>query len=157
MGIGATWRLFRRMQDSLAAVAALAFAACAIHAWGVLPGDAALRLQRIVALPAFCLALSLFAPLAAPPLRRALMGHLWTSYRSGFGQSVASVLGGIAVLLGFGGLIVWQTHRAALSGGRFPGGSFSGYAAGVGLLIAQAVLVRRLEADPDVRRQIEES
>jgi hypothetical protein len=33
---------------------------------------------------------------------------------------------------------------------------FSGYAAGVGLLLAQALLVRGIERDPALRGQIEE-
>ena len=41
-------------------------------------------------------------------------------------------------------------------GGRYPAGVFSGYAAGIGILAAQAVLVRALETVPDVRKQIEE-
>jgi hypothetical protein len=42
------------------------------------------------------------------------------------------------------GFMVWQVHAAA-RGGRYPGGVFSGYGAGIGLLLAQAILVRRLE------------
>ena len=36
-------------------------------------------------------------------------------------------------------------------------GVFSGYAAGIGILAAQAVLVRALETVPEVRKQIVES
>ena len=46
-------------------------------------------------------------------------------------------------------------YLGAADGGRYPAGVFSGYAAGIGILAAQAVLVRVLERDPEVRRQIE--
>ena len=40
-------------------------------------------------------------------------------------------------------------------GGRYPAGVFSGYAAGIGILLVQAVLARALERDPQIRTQIE--
>ncbi|MGI8839858.1 MAG: hypothetical protein ACR2F8_03595 [Caulobacteraceae bacterium] len=132
------------MQDSLAAAAALIYAACVVNAWQVLPGGGALKLQRTLLFPGLFLIISLIAPLAIPFLRRALSRHLWVSYRTGFGQSVISVLAGVLVLLVVAGFIVWQVHAAA-RGGRYPGGAFSGYGAGIGLLLAQAILVRRLE------------
>ena len=92
---------------------------------------------------------------ALPILRQALMRHLWISYRTGFGQSVISVLGGVSVLLVLAGFVFWQINDAA-HGGRYPGGAFSGYAAGIGLLLAESILVRRIEDDPVLRRQIEE-
>jgi len=134
------------MQDSLAAAAALIYAACVVNAWQVLPGPTMLKLQRALIFPALFLAVSLVLPLAIPLLRRALARHLWVSYRAGFGQSAISVLGGVLVLLVVAGFIVWQVHAAA-HGGRYPGGVFSGYGAGIGLLIAQAILVRRLERE----------
>jgi hypothetical protein len=155
MRIGVSWRMFRRMQDSLALAAALIYAALAINAWQVLPGASALKAQRTLFFPAFFFVLSLVTPLLIGPVRKALTGHLWVSYRTGFGQSVTSVLGGVAVLLAFGGFILWQIRQGAI-GGRFPSGAFSGYAAGAGLLLAQTILVRRIEADPNLRRQIEE-
>ncbi|MEI9890768.1 MAG: hypothetical protein WDN45_09470 [Caulobacteraceae bacterium] len=39
--------------------------------------------------------------------------------------------------------------------GAIPPGSFSGYAAGIGILYVQAVLVRSLQRDPEVRSKIE--
>ena len=68
---------------------------------------------------------------------------------------VISVLAGVGVLFVLAGFIFWQIHDAA-HGGRYPGGAFSGYGAGIGLLIAQAVLLRRIEEDPELRRRIEE-
>lgn len=136
------------MQDSLAAAAALIYAACVVNAWQVLPGGAALKLQRTLIYPGLFLVISFVAPLAIPFLRKALGRHLWISYRAGFGQSVISVFGGVLVLLLVAGFIVWQVHGAA-HGGRYPGGAFSGYAAGIGLLFAQAILVRRLEREVD--------
>ena len=134
------------MQDSLAVAAALIYAACVVNAWQVLPGPSTLKLQRTLIFPGLFLIVSLVAPLAIPFLRRALSRHLWVSYRAGFGQSVISVLGGVLVLLVVAGFIVWQVH-AATHGGRYPGGAFSGYGAGIGLLLAQAILVRRLERE----------
>jgi hypothetical protein len=49
----------------------------------------------------------------------------------------------------------WQIG-AASAGGRMPAGVFSAYAAGIGILGAQAVLVRLLEKDPQVRKVIEQ-
>ncbi len=134
------------MQDSLAAAAILIYAACAVNAWGILPGAEALKLQRTLIFPGLFMAISFAAPLAIPVLRRALARHLWASYRTGFGQSVISVLGGMLVLLAAAGFIVWQVHAAA-HGGRYPGGVFSGYGAGIGLLLAQTIIVRRLERE----------
>ncbi|MEO8812345.1 MAG: hypothetical protein ABI376_05475 [Caulobacteraceae bacterium] len=155
MRIGAPWRLFRRMQDSLAVAAVLIYAGCVLNAWRVLPGGEPMKLQRTLLFPGLFLALSLAAPLLIAPLGRGLSRHLWVSFRTGFGQSVISVLGGVVVLVALAGLILWQTHAAA-HGGRYPGGAFSGYAAGIGLLIAQTILVRRLERDPALTAKIEE-
>ncbi|MGI9170084.1 MAG: hypothetical protein ACR2FH_07920 [Caulobacteraceae bacterium] len=150
----ASWKTFRRMQDSLAAAAALIYAGAVLHAWRVLPSAGALRLQRTLIFPGLFLALSFAAALWIPPIRAAVSRHLWVSYRTGFGQSVISVLVGVGVVAAVAGFIFWQIH-AALHGGRYPGGAFSGYAAGVGLLSAQALLVRRLEKDPAFRSEIE--
>ena len=154
MNPGLPWKTFRRMQDSLAAAAALIYAAAVIHAWRVLPGAGGLRIQRTLLFPGLFLILSFIAVLSIPALRAAVSRHLWISYRIGFGQSVISVLVGVGVLAAAGGFIFWQTH-GAVHGGRYPAGAFSGYAAGIGLLLAQAYLVRRMEADPALRGQIE--
>ncbi len=143
------------MQDSILAVAMLIYAAAVVHAWRVLPGDGELKALRTLVFPGGFLVLSLAAVLTARPLRAALSKHLWISYRTGFGQSVISVVVGLSVIAAVAGFIFWQVY-AGSHGGRYPGGSFSGYAAGIGLLMAQAILVRRIERDPTLRSQIEE-
>jgi len=147
--------MFRRMQDSAFVAAVLIYAAATVHAWRVLPGAAALKAELILLFPAIFFALALTACLVVPLLRGALSRHVWISFRTGFGQSVISVLAVVGVLIGAAGFIYWQTHGVA-SGGRYPAGVFSGYGAGIGLLLAQALLVRRLERDPVFRSQIEE-
>jgi hypothetical protein len=150
-----SWRQFRRMQHTLVAVAALTYAIVTLEAWRTPGVGEALKLARTTIFPAVALVMSLAAILLTPGLSRLLIRHLWTSYRTGFGQNVISVLVGVGVLLGLAGVALWQLQGAA-HGGRFPAGAFSGYAAGIGLLIAQAVLVRRIEADPELGRLIEE-
>lgn len=144
------------MQDTILVVAGLVYSFAVIQAWRLLPGGGRLKFERTALLPGLFLALSLLAALMIPILRQALTRHLWISYRTGFGQSVISVLGGVGVLLALAGFVFWQIHDAA-HGGLYPGGSFSGYAAGIGLLVAQSILVRRIEDDPVLRRQIEEA
>jgi hypothetical protein len=146
--------MFRRMQYSAFVVGALIYAAAAVHAWRVLPGDAGLKLERMVLYPGALFLVTLIAPLAAPPLRQALETHIWISFRTGFGQSVISVLALTLVLATAAGFIYADT-AAAVHGGRFPASAFAGYAAGVGVLLAQAVLVRRMERDPALRATIE--
>ena len=149
---GPAWAKFRRMQTSLALVAILAYAAGALEAWRRLHFG---NLQRTLVFPGTFMALSLCAALFLPALRIAISRHLLNSYRTGFGQSVISVLVGLGVILGAGGFLLWQISGAT-HGGRDPGGAFSGFGAGIGLLIAQVVLVRRLERDPTVRDEIGE-
>jgi hypothetical protein len=149
------WRLFRRMQDSAVVAAVLIYAGAVAHAWRVLPGATGLKAELTLAFPAAFFVLAVAAFMLTPFLRNALSRHVWISFRTGFGQSVISVLVVVGVLIGAAGFIFWQTHDAA-SGGRYPAGVFSGYAAGIGLLLAQALLVRRLERDPVFRSQIEE-
>jgi hypothetical protein len=150
-----SWRLFRRMQLTLVAVAALIYLLACLEAWAVPGVGETLKLLRTTVFPGAFLVLSVAAVLFIPALSRLLTQHLWTSYRTGFGQSVISVLVGVGVLVLLSGLIFWQIHDVA-HGGRYPAGAFSGYAAGIGLLIAQAVLIRRIEHDPQLSRLIEE-
>ena len=65
------------------------------------------------------------------------------------------VLTGVGLLAAAALFIYWQVWAVG-HGGRYPAGVFSGYAAGIGILAAQAVLVRALETVPEVRKQIEE-
>ncbi|HEX6860663.1 MAG TPA: hypothetical protein VF138_10750 [Caulobacteraceae bacterium] len=150
----ASWRNFRRMQASTLAAASLIYAGAVIYAWRTLPGADALKLQRTILFPAVFLLLSWLLPLLIPAARRWLTRHVWMSYRTGFGQSVVSVLTGIGVLAAAAGFIYWQVAAVA-HGGRYPAGVFSGYAAGIGILMAQLLLVRRMERDPALRPLIE--
>jgi len=150
----ASWRNFRRMQMSTFAAASLIYAGAVIYAWRTLPGEEDLKLQRTIFLPTSFLLLSWLLPLLIPTVRRGLSRYVWLSYLSGFGQSVISVLTGIGVLLAMAGFIYWQVADVA-HGGRYPAGVFSGYAAGIGILVAQILLVRRMERDPAVRPLIE--
>ena len=65
-----------------------------------------------------------------------------------------TVLFPLSFLLLAAGFIYWQV-AAVEHGGRYPAGVFSGYAAGIGILVAQILLVRRMERDPEIRALIE--
>jgi hypothetical protein len=143
-----TWRVFRRMQLSALIAACLIYLAAGAHAWAVLPGSEQLKAERIILFPGLFAIVSLALPLTLPPVRRWLSGHVWTSYRWGFGQTPVSVLSGLGVLAALALFIYWQTAQAASGAGRYPGGVFSGYAAGIGILLAQLLIGRRLEQDP---------
>jgi len=153
MAFQPSWRNFRRMQVSLLAAASLIYAGAVAHAWRVLPWTHEMKLQRTLIWPGVFFVLSLGLILAMAPLRRMLARHMWVSFRTGFGQSAISVLAAVLVLLVMAGFIYWQTWQAA-NGGRYPAGVFSGYAAGIGLLLAQVFLVKRLENDPTLRDQM---
>jgi len=155
MGVSRSWRVFRRMQDSAFAVGALIYAAAAVHAWTVLPGAASFKLQQMVLQPGIYFLATLTIPLLAPPVRGILRTHLWIAFRTGFGQSVISVLAVVLILASAAAFIFFDTARAARSGHGFPESAFAAYAAGIGILLAQALLVRRLERDPALRPQIE--
>jgi len=154
MDYTASWRNFRRMQMSTLAVASLIYAGAVIYAWRTLPGADDLKLQRTIFFPTSFLLLSWLLPLLIPRLRRGLSKYVWMSYVAGFGQTVISVLTGIGLLIAAAGFIYWQVAAVA-HGGRYPAGVFSGYAAGIGILVAQILLVKRLEQDPAIRALIE--
>ncbi|HUO12117.1 MAG TPA: hypothetical protein VMU37_05110 [Caulobacteraceae bacterium] len=156
MGVSPAWRMFRRMNYSAAAVGVLIYAAAAVHAWRVLPGGSAFKADWILAYPGLFFLLALVTPLAAPPIRRRLKAHVWISFRTGFGQSVVSVLAVVLVLVVAAAFIYFDT-AGALHGGHFPTPAFSAYATGVGILGAQALMVRRLERDPTLRHAIQGS
>ena len=61
----------------------------------------------------------------------------------------------MSLLLGAGLFIWWQVGRAAQVG-QVGANVFAAYAAGIGILAAQAILVRSLEQAPDVRARIVE-
>jgi hypothetical protein len=154
MGVSPSWRMFRRMQYTAFAVGALIYAAGAVHAWRVLPGAPKLKLESVALWPAVYFAATLAVPLLAPPVRHVLKTHIWISFRTGFGQSVVSVLAVVLVLATAAAFIYADIGRAE-HGGRFPQASFSAYAAGLGVLLAQAFLVRLIERDPTLRSRIE--
>ena len=146
--------MFRRMNYSAFAAAALIYAAAAVHAWRVLAGSDAFKLAWILAYPGIFFLLASVTPLAAPPIRRQLQKHVWISFRTGFGQSVVSVLA-VVLVLAIAAAFVYFDTAGALHGGRFPTPAFAAYATGVGVLLAQALIVRRLERDPALRSAIE--
>jgi hypothetical protein len=107
-----------------------------------------------LAFPGLFLALTLAGFLTIEPARRWARQYVWMSFKAGFGQTVGSVLSGLGVLLFAAGFIYLQIADVA-KGGRYPSGVFSGYAAGIGIILVQAMQVRRLEQDPQIRRVIE--
>ena len=88
-------------------------------------------------------------------LRSWLIRYVWMSFQAGFGQTAASILAGVG-LLGGAALFMYLQIGAAARGGPYPSAVFAGYAAGIGILIAQAALVRVLEKLPEVKKEIEE-
>jgi len=154
MGVSPAWRMFRRMNYSAFLAAALIYAAAAVHAWRVLPGADAYKSVWILAYPGIFFVAALVTPLAVPPIRRRLQTHVWISFRTGFGQSVISVLAVVLVLAVAAAFIYFDT-AGAMHGGRFPTSAFAAYATGVGVLLAQALMVRHIERDPTLRQAIE--
>jgi len=149
------WRNFKRMQDMTVGAALLIYAGAVVNAFGRLPGGAELIAQRTLVWPGLFFLLSLGLPLVLGPVRRPLLRYVWMSFKAGFGQTAGSVVTGVALLLGAALFMYWQIGAAA-NGGRYPAGVFSGYAAGIGILAAQALLVRVLEKHPEARPEIEE-
>jgi hypothetical protein len=137
MATSSAWEKFRRMQTSLALAAMLAYASSALEAWR-LPHTT--NLVRTAAFSAgFCVA-TLVAALWVPVLRAAVETHLLTSYRTGFGQGLVSVAVSLTIILAAATFLLWRIH-----GPDDPAPAFSAFAAGIGLLIAQVLLVRKLE------------
>ena len=149
------WRNFKRTEDIACLVASLIYLGAILHAWRVLPGPQSLKLLVTLFAPAIFFGLSLWVPLVVGPVKRMLSSYVWMSFRAGFGQSALSILAGIA-LLAFAAALIYLQVSGVAHGGRYPAGVFSGYGAGIGILIAQALLVRELERDPEVRRFIEQ-
>src|SRR4051794_40965337 len=147
------WRHFKRMQDLTVVAAVLIYAAAVINAVGRLPGGEAMVVRWTLLWPAAYLGFSLAIPLLVGPLKRWLAKYVWMSFQAGFGQTPGSVVIGMGLLLGAGVFIWWQVGRAA-DAGQVGANVFAAYAAGIGILAAQAILVRALEDTPDVREQI---
>jgi hypothetical protein len=149
------WRAFKRTEDCACAFASLIYLGAVLHAWRVLPGDSSAKLLWILAAPSIFLGLCFVLPLLIGPLRRMMVRYVWMSFKSGFGQSPVSILSGLGMLALAAGFIYLQVsgvHR----GGDYPAGVFAGYAAGIGVLFAQAILVRVLERHPEVKPEIEQ-
>ena len=142
------------MQATCLTTTGLIYAAAVLQAFRMLPGAEMLKVQRTVLFPGAFLLVSFLLARFVPPVRSFMERHLWLSFRTGFGQTPISVLGGLGVLIALAGFIFWQVAQAS-HGGRYPGGAFSGYAAGIGLLCAQTLLVRRMERDPALSEGIE--
>jgi hypothetical protein len=155
MALSLAWRNFRRMQDLTLGFACLALLADAILAWPVVPGTLGLKVIFIVLFPAFYLTLVAACGLLIAPLRDFITRFVWITFRTGFGQSVISVLIPFAVLAAITAYTWWVAAHAA-SGGQYPAGVFSGFGAGIGLLIVQAVITHRIERDPILRQSLEE-
>ncbi len=154
MAFTSAWRNFKRMQDLTVAASCLIYAAAVVDAMRRLPGGQAAVMQWTVLFPAAYLGFSLVILLVVPAARRLLAKYVWLSFRAGFGQTPASVVIGMALLLGAGLFIHEEVGRAVARG---PAGAnvFSAYAAGIGILAVQAVLVRTLERVPELRAEIE--
>lgn len=150
-----SWRNFRRTQTCAPIAAGLIYGGALLYAWGALPGAQGLKLGVLVAFPLGYLLATLAACVYVRPIRRKLARYVWLSFVAGFGQKPASILIGVGVLAAAGALIYHQVHDAA-GGGRYPAGVFSAYGAGIGILIAQAVLTRALERDRAIAPLIEE-
>ena len=148
------WRNFRRMQTSALLFACLVYLGAVIHAWRVLPGPDQRKALFTIGFPGLFLGLSLLGFMAFPPGRRWVERYVWLCYKAGFGQTARSVLVGLGLLV-FAALFIYDQVAEVAQGGRYPAGVFSGYAAGIGVIFAQAVLTRRLERYPEVRRAIE--
>jgi hypothetical protein len=148
------WRNFKRTEDLTVVTASLIYAGAVAHAFANLPGGTAVIAQRTLIWPGIFLTLSLALPLGLGAIRRPLTRYVWMSFQAGFGQNARSILSGVVLLTAAAAFMYWQISSAA-NGGRYPAGVFSGYAAGIGILAAQAALVRVLEKHPDVKKQIE--
>lgn len=154
MAFTPAWRNFKRMQDLTVTASGLIYAAAAVHTADRLPADAGTLALWMVVYPAAYLAVSLTVPLAVPPLRRWLARYVWMSFLQGFGQTVASTVIGVVLMLAAGAFVYWQAASMAANG-ELGANVFSAYASGIGILAAQALLVRVLERSPEIRAIIE--
>lgn len=148
------WRNFKRMQTAAALFAVLVYAAAALNAWESAPATPAAKRAFLLVFPGiYCMAV-LVVTLQLQVVRRRLKRYVWLSFAAGFGQSVVSVLTGLGVLAAAAGFIYWRVAAAA-DGGPYPAGVFSAFGAGLGVLLAQVLLVSALEREPKIREIIE--
>jgi hypothetical protein len=151
------WRNFKRMQLSACLIGGLIYALAVVRAYDVLPGEPRLKTFVFLGAPALFFLMTLLFVFTAGPLRRLLKRYVWLTFAAGFGQTPWSVVGVFAVLSFAAAAIFLQIAQYdGGTGGRYPAGVFSAYAAGVALLVAQTLLCRTLERDPDKRRMIEQ-
>jgi hypothetical protein len=143
------------MQASALAFAALVYVGALARAWPELLEPARLRWPVLVAFPALYALAVLLIALQVRPLRRLLKRYVWLSFVAGFGQSVSSVLTGLAVLA-VAAAFVYFDIDSGMRSGRWPAGVFSALGAGIGVLAAQLRLTLALEREPKVREVIEE-
>jgi hypothetical protein len=155
MAFTPAWRNFKRMQDFTVVAASLVYAAAVVNAVDRLPGSDSAVLQWTLLWPAAYAGFALAVPLLVTPLKNGLAKYVWMSFKAGFGQTPGSVVGGLILPLGFGLFIWWQVSRQSTSG-QVGVNVFACYAAGIGILAAQAILVRALERVPHIREQIVE-
>lgn len=149
------WRNFKRMQDLTVASASLIYSAAVVDALGRLSGGVGATLRWTLLWPAAYLGFAMGVPLLVGPIRRWLARYVWMSFKAGFGQTPGSVMVGVILLLG-AGVFIYQEIGRAVRTGQVGVNVFSCYAAGIGILAAQAILVRGLEQVPDIRKEIEE-
>ena len=149
------WVNFRRMEDVTAAAGVLIYAAAVVRGFQDLPGGAAVVARWTVVWPLIWLLFTLGVSLLVPTFRRSLTRYVWMSFRARFGQTPTSVVMSVVLLMG-AALLIYHEMAEIEATGRYATSVFSAYAAGVGLLIAQAALVRTLERQPEVRAVIEE-
>jgi len=130
------------------------YAAAVVDALDRAPGAEVLGWTLLWPTPWFLA--SLAVPLAVPPVKRWLARYVWMSFERGFGQTAGSVVVGVFLLLAVG-VFFYVRAKWEVVGGFVGTNVFSAYAAGIGILAAQAILVRALERVPDIRRRIEET
>jgi hypothetical protein len=148
------WRKFKRCQDGAAVAAALILASAMAYGWWRLPSSDGLRTQAIIVFPAVFLLASGLVPMLIGPLRRALMHYVWGAFDAGFGQTATSVAIAVALTAGVALFVFWRVG-GVIGGGGYPVGVLCGLATGLGVLLAQTLLARRLEREPEVRAVIE--
>ena len=150
-----SWRRFKRLQIVSCVVALLVYGGAAVHAWRVLPGRTELKAAVILVFPIVYALAAFVVPLQVRPLRRMLKHYVWKSFSAGFGQTPRSVIWSLGLVIAAAAFIYLQIG-GALHGGPYPAGAFSAYGAGIGILLAQALLVTALEREPKIRVLIEE-